>query len=209
MNVSNGFSTGLNLLDREINGGFPPGSIVLLNAPAASQSEQFLYRFAQPRKTLYSTTVRSNHSVRDGIKRTRQDISIPTIEDHTESPLNQVQKAVRRLEQNSTLIVDTVDEIEENEKTDYKYFLNNVQNEIMNTDSIVIFHGIKSRHSSQNRILTEQVADIVFELTQRKENRQMVTTLTVRKYRGGVIPEEPIKLDLTDGISIDPSRDIS
>lgn len=123
--------------------------------------------------------------------------------------MNQVEKVIRRLEQNSTLIVDTIDEVEENDKSDYKYFLNNVQNEIMNTDSIVIFHGMKSSHGSKNRVLTEQVADIVFELTQEKDNNQVVTTLTVRKSRGGIIPEEPIKLDITDGISIDPSRDIS
>lgn len=209
MAISNGFSTGIRLLDRQIGGGLPPGSILLFTAPPASQSEQFLYRFSQPRETLYSTTVRSKHSVIDAIKRTPQNTDVPSVEEHTDSPLNQIQKAVGRLQKESTLIVDTIDPIEENERSDYMYFLNDIQNQITNTESVVIFHALKSKNSNENRNLTKQIADIVFELNQTQNNEKILTTLSIPKYRGGSIPEEKIKLDLTEGISIDPSRDIS
>jgi KaiC/GvpD/RAD55 family RecA-like ATPase len=209
MSSSNGFSTGIRLLDREIDGGLPPGSILLFTAPAASQSEQFLYRFSQPRETLYSTTVRSKHSVIDAIKRTPKNINTPSVEDHTDSPVNQIQKAVGRLEEESTLIVDTIDPLEENNKSEYMYFINYIQDEIVNTESVVILHAMKSDTSSENRVLTKQMADVVFDLNQTEENGNVLTTLSIPKYRGGTIPEETIKLDLTEGITIDPSRDIS
>jgi hypothetical protein len=60
-----------------------------------------------------------------------------------------------------------------------------------------------------NRDVTEQMADVVFDLTQSLEGDDMVTKLTVPKCRGGSIPEEVIKLNLTDGITIDTTRDIA
>lgn len=209
MSISNGFSTGIQLLDRKIGGGLQPGSILLFTAPPASQSEQFLYRFSEPRETLYSTTIRSKNAVTDAIKRAPQNIAEPTVEDHADSPISQIQKAVGRLKEESTLIIDTVDPLEQNDRSDYAYFLNSIQNEILNTESIVVLHGMKLDTDSDNRTLTKQMADVVFDLDQRQKYGSMITRLSVPKYRGGTIPEEPIKFNLSEGITIDSSRDIS
>jgi len=50
--VTGRLSTGVDILDRQLDGGIPPGSIVLLAADPASQSELFLYELAGVRATL-------------------------------------------------------------------------------------------------------------------------------------------------------------
>lgn len=208
--MDNGYTTGITPLDRQLDGGVPPGSIILFTAPPASQSEQFLYKFSTPRDTLYSTTIRSTESVRDAAFRSPIQLGEePKIEDHSDSPINEVKDALRRLEPESTLIVDTIDPLEYNDRDDYLYFLNDVQNELQNTNSIVIFHAIKGESKSENRDVSKQMADVVFDLTQFIDGEELVTRLTIPKYRGGSIPEESIKLNLTDGITIDMSRDIA
>lgn len=207
--MDRGYSTGLRALDREINGGVPPGSIILFTAPPASQSEQFLYKFAQPRETLYSTTIREKQAVRDAIFRTPIDIEEPTIEAHKDSQMNEVKDAARRLEQESTLIVDTINPIECKDKTDYLYFLNDIQNELQNTQSVLVLHGLKGELKTDNRGITKQLSDIVFDLTQTIEGGDIVNRLSVLKYRGGSLPDEPMKINLTNGITIDTSRDIA
>lgn len=208
--MDSGYTTGIKSLDRQLDGGVPPGSIILFTAPPASQSEQFLYKFATPRDTLYSTTIRSKESIRDAIFRSPVQVTDePKIEEHTDSQINQVKDALRRLESESTLIVDTIDPLEHNDRNDYLYFLNDIQNELQNTNSIVIFHAMKGESPAENRDVSKQMADVVFNLTQYVESDKLVTKLTIPKYRGGSIPNESIKLDLTEGIAIDTSRDIA
>ena len=45
--------TGIDVLDRKLDGGLPAGSIVVLNATPASQAELFLYELTATRGTLY------------------------------------------------------------------------------------------------------------------------------------------------------------
>lgn len=205
-----GYTTGIDLLDRELGDGVPPGVVILFTANPKSQSEEFLYKFSSPRQTLYSTTVRDKQSVKDAIFRTEitphNDLKI---EEHKDSQINEIKDAVMRLEAESTLVVDTVDPIERNSRDDYTYFLNSIQNELKNTQSIIFLHGMKGRDVPDNRTITKQLADIIIDLEQTVKGGKVKTTLTIHKYRGGSIPEEPIKLDLTEGIRIDPSRDIA
>lgn len=205
-----GHTTGIPPLDRQLDGGVPPGSIILFTAPPASQSEQFLYKFASPRDTLYSTTIRSKESVRDAMFRSPVQVGEePAIEEHTDSQINEVKDALRRLEPESTLIVDTINPLEHNDRADFLYFLNDIQNELHNKNAVVIFHATKGESTVENRDISKQMSDVVFDLTQFIDGDEIVTKLTIPKYRGGTIPEEPIKLDLTEGITIDTSRDIA
>lgn len=204
-----GYSTGIEPLDRQLGSGFPPGSIILFTAPPASQSEQFLYKFSIPRDTVYSTTIRSRESIRDAIFRSPINAEEPQIEEHTDSGINQIKTAVTRLRSETTLIVDTIDPLEQNSRDDYLYFLNDLQNELQNTQSIVIFHAMKGTEQAENRTISKQMADIVFELNQFVDGDEVVTRLNIPKYRGGSIPDQPLKLDLTEGITVDTSRDIA
>ncbi len=60
--------TGIDVLDRKLDGGLPPGCIVAYTADPASQSELLLYELTAARGTLYLSTERSDDAVRHAIE---------------------------------------------------------------------------------------------------------------------------------------------
>jgi hypothetical protein len=53
------------------------------------------------------------------------------------------------------------------------------------------------------------MADVVFDLQTDTSGSQIINRLAVPKFRGGRALEDTIKLKLTDGVTIDTSRDIA
>jgi KaiC/GvpD/RAD55 family RecA-like ATPase len=70
---------GIDVLDRKLDGGVPPGSIVAYVADPASQSELLLYELTAARRTLYLTTQRSTEAVEDALARSPATIGNPTV----------------------------------------------------------------------------------------------------------------------------------
>jgi KaiC/GvpD/RAD55 family RecA-like ATPase len=201
--------TGISVLDRQLGGGIPPGSILLLSADPASQSESLLYEIAAARGTLYVTTVRSEQAVRDAIERYRGGVDRLSIRDAGDyPPIDNATRLVKDLPESANLLVDVVDPLEETEPTRYRRFLNDLQTHMVNTGSVAVLHAM---HGSEtpNRTLTEHMADVVFDLRTDTSGSQIVNRLAVPKFRGGSALEETIKLKLTDGVTIDTSRDIA
>ena len=201
--------TGISVLDRQLGGGIPPGSILLLSADPASQSESLLYEIAAARQTLYVTTVRSEQAVRDAIDRYRGGIDRLTIRDAGDyPPIDNATRLVKDLPESSNLLVDVVDPLENTEPTRYRRFLNDLQTHMVNTGSIAVLHAMHAA-DVPNRGLTEHMADVVFDLQTDTSVSQIVNRLAVPKFRGGSALEETIKLKLADGVTIDTSRDIA
>jgi KaiC/GvpD/RAD55 family RecA-like ATPase len=201
--------TGISVLDRQLDGGIPPGSILLLSADPASQSESLLYEIAGARGTLYVTTVRSEEAVRDAIDRYGRRVNRLTIRDAGDyPPIDNATRLVRELPESSNLLVDVVDPLEEADSTRYRAFLNELQTHMVNTGSIAVLHAMHGDPPA-NRTLTEHMADVVFDLQTDVSGSQIVNRLAVPKFRGGSALEETIKLKLTDGVTIDTSRDIA
>jgi len=115
---------------------------------------------------------------------------------------------VRELPESSNLLIDVVDPLEEADSTRYRAFLNELQTHMVNTGSIAVLHAMRSDPPA-NRGLTEHMADVVFDLRTDTSGSQIVNRLAVPKFRGGSALEETIKLKLTDGVTIDTSRDIA
>jgi KaiC/GvpD/RAD55 family RecA-like ATPase len=203
--------TGISVLDRQLDGGIPPGSILLLSADPASQSESLLYEIAAARGTLYVTTVRSEQAVRDAVDRYRGDVERLTIRDAGDyPPIDNATRLVKDLPESSNLLVDVVDPLEEADPTRYRAFLNELQTHMVNTGSIAVLHAMHGHDDPPaNRSLTEHMADVVFDLRTDTSGSQIVNRLAVPKFRGGGALEETIKLKLTDGVTIDTSRDIA
>ena len=202
--------TGISVLDRQLDGGIPAGSIVALTASSASQSELFLYELTAARGTLYLTTVRSDQAVRDGIDRIQGRVGNPTVRDvGGDAPLDRANRLVRDLPERSNLIVDVVDELERQNRTRYRSFLNDLQNHMVNTGSVVVLHALKDGSAPDNRDMTQHMADIVFDLRTEVDAGEIENRLAVPKFRGGRALEETIKLRLTEEVTIDTSRDIA
>ena len=203
-------STGISVLDRELEGGLPAGAIVLLSAEPASQSELFLYELTAERQTLYLTTVRSDQAVVDGIERTNTRTGDPEVRDvGGDAPLDKANRLIGTLPEGATLIVDVADALERYDRSRYRRFLNELQTVMVNTGGIAILHGMKGVDVPDNRDLTAHVADVVFDLRTKVTNAEVENRLVVPKFRGGKALSEPIKLQLAESVTIDTSRDIA
>jgi KaiC/GvpD/RAD55 family RecA-like ATPase len=201
--------TGISVLDRQLDGGIPPGSILLLSADPASQSESLLYEIAAARGTLYVTTIRSEQAVRDAIERYRGSVDRLSVRDAGDyPPIDNAIRLVKDLPENANLLIDVVDPLEDADSTRYRRFLNELQTHMVNTGSIAVLHAMHG-DETPNRSLTKHMADVVFDLRTDTSGSQIVNRLAIPKFRGGSALEETIKLKLTDGVTIDTSRDIA
>lgn len=202
--------TGINVLDRKIDGGIPAGSIVAISAPPASQSELLLYELTVSRRTLYLSTERSDQAVLDAIGRTSARVGDPTVRDVSgDAALDQASRLLRALPEESTLIVDPVDALEREGSSRYRNFLNDLQNHMVNTNSVAFLHCLDGRSVSPQRDTTEYMSDVVFELTTRTKGEQIENRLAIPKFRGGSALRDTIKLELSERVTIDTSRDIA
>jgi KaiC/GvpD/RAD55 family RecA-like ATPase len=202
--------TGITVLDRQLGGGIPEGSIVLLVAPPASQAELFLYELTTTRGTLYLTTVRSGAAVEDAIDRMPGRVGNPTVRDiGGDAPLDNAHSLVRDLPEGANLIVDVMDPLERRDPRRFRGFLNELQTHLVNTKGLAVLHAMRGDAIPENRDLTKNMADVVFDLRTSIEGSEIENRLAVPKFRGGAALEETIKLKLTSEVSIDTSRDIA
>jgi KaiC/GvpD/RAD55 family RecA-like ATPase len=208
--MSERLDTGISALDRELDGGIPPGSIVSLAAAPASQAELFLYELTAARKTLYLSLDRTSDAVANSIDDAPAATGDPTVRDVTgDAPLDNASKLIAALPESSNLIVDPIDVLERSDPARYRNFLNELQNHIYNTGGLALLHCLDGRNVPQLRDTTEHMADVVFELETRVKGDRIENRLAVPKFRGGRALSDVIKLDLTASIDIDTSRDIA
>jgi KaiC/GvpD/RAD55 family RecA-like ATPase len=201
--------TGITVLDRRLNGGLPPGSIVLFTANAASQSELILYELTAARGSLYLTTIRSDQAVRDAVDKVPGRVGNPTIRGISgDAPLDRANRLVRDLPEGANLILDIVDPLEDQSRARYRSFLNELQTHMVNTGGLAVLHAMKGG-DPPNRELTAHMADVVFDLETERKGSEIVNRLSVPKFRGGRALDETIKLKLTEQVSVDTSRDIA
>ncbi|WP_257300653.1 transcriptional regulator [Haloarchaeobius sp. FL176] len=202
--------TGIDVLDRKLNGGLPPGSIVAFTASPASQSELLLYELTAARGTLYLTTERSDQAVRDAIENTNAPVGSPTVRDISGSePLDQANRLIRALPEGANLVIDTADVLERGDRNRYRSFMNELQTHMVNTGSIAFMHCLDGHHIPTNRDTTKHMADVVFALETQVRGAELENRLSVPKFRGGTALVETVKLELADEVAIDTSRDIA
>ncbi|MBX0285815.1 MULTISPECIES: RAD55 family ATPase [Haloarcula] len=207
----NRLRTGIDVLDRKLDGGIPAGSIVALTAQPASQAELFLYELTATRGTLWLSLDRTAESVVASIEQTPANTGDPTVRHISgEAPLDNAGKLVSALPETSNLIVDPLDVLEAQEPhSRFRAFMNDLQNHIVNTGSLAILHCLDGRDVPPLRDTTEHFADVVFQLKTRTMGDEVENKLAIPKFRGGRAPNDIIKLDLVEQVSIDTSRDIA
>jgi KaiC/GvpD/RAD55 family RecA-like ATPase len=202
--------TGITVLDRQLDGGIPAGSIVFLGASPASQSELILYELTAARGTLYLTTARSDQAVRDALDRGQFRCGNPTVRAvDSDGPVDQAHRLVQGLPEEANLIIDVVDVLEHVEPARYQNFLNELQTHMINTRGLTVLHGLKTPNPPRNRGISKHMADIVFDLDTSVKGSEIENRLAVPKFRGGRALDETIKLRLMDEVDVDTSRDIA
>lgn len=198
------------MLDRKLSGGIPAGSVVALLARPASQAELLLYELTVPRETLYLTTERSTEAVRDAFDRTEAPTGDPEIRGlDGEAPLDGANRLMGTLPEGATLIVDPVDPLETQDPGRYRRFLNGLQTAMVNTDGLAVVHCLDGVEPPARRDVTLYMADVVFSLETIIDGESVESRLAVPKFRGGSALQETIKLELTERVLIDTSRDIA
>jgi KaiC/GvpD/RAD55 family RecA-like ATPase len=209
--MENRLRTGIDVLDRKLNGGIPAGSIVALCASPASQAELFLYELTATRGTLYLSLDRSEEAVSDSIENSPTETGDPTVRHIPgEAPLDNAGKLVSALPETSNLIIDPVNVLETQEPPSrFRNFVNDMQNHIFNTGSLAILHCLSGHQIPRLRDSTEHFADVIFQLETVTAGDDVENRLAIPKFRGGRAPSDVIKLDLVEEVSIDTSRDIA
>jgi KaiC/GvpD/RAD55 family RecA-like ATPase len=206
----NRLRTGIEVLDRKLEGGIPAGSMVALTAQPASQAELFLYELTATRGTLYISLDRTGDAVTSSIDRSPAPTGDPTVRDVAgEAPLDNAAKLVSALPESSNLIVDPLDVLERQEPARFRNFMNELQNHIYNTGSLALLHCLDGHDVPPLRDTTLHMADIVFDLKTIESGDNIENRLAVPKFRGGKSLNDIIKLELSEDVSIDTSRDIA
>ncbi len=203
-------STGIEVLDRELDGGLPEGRVLALLASPVSQSELFLYEMAAVRPTVYLTTERTETDVIDGLAETgvsADDVDVYRIT--SEDPLAEANTAIEALSETGTLIVDPIRLFEETEANAYRTFMNDLKTRTAETGSLTILHCLEGRRVPDQRDRTEYLADIIFDLSTELRGGKMENSLSVPKFRGGQALPESIALDLTADVTVDVTRKIA
>lgn len=200
---------GIDALDRELDGGVPAGSVVAYTAPPASQSELLLYELTTTRPTLYLSTDRTEDAVADSFRRASCPTGDPMIRYvSNETPLENAWRQFRDLGNGENLIIDPCDALERTERSRYQNFLNELHNHVQNTGSVAVLHCLTGENP-ELRSVTEHMADVIFALRQEVKGTDLETRLAVPKFRGGFALSETIKLELSDRVRVDTSRDIA
>lgn len=201
--------TGIEVLDRKLDGGLPPGYVVAFLASPASQSELLLYELTAARGTLYLSTERSVDAVGTALDESMAQVGNPTVRRVDEDPINQATQLIDALPDGANLIVDPMDTLERESLRDYVDFLNALKASMLETGSIAVLHCLKGEDEPPNRTRTMHLADAVFDLETNTSGAEIENHLSIPKFRRGGAPTETIKLELTDEVAIDTSRDIA
>jgi len=202
--------TGIEVLDRKLDGGLPAGSTVALCAPPASQAEFLLHELTATRGTLYISLGRTSDAVADSIRNSPTRSGDPTVRHITgDAPIDNTAKLVSALPETSNLIIDPADVLERAPHDRYRNFLNEMQNHMHNTRGLAVLHCLTGQEIPKGRDISRHMADVVFDLRTRIGSDTVENRLTVPKFRGGRALPEVIKLELEDGVDIDTSRDIA
>lgn len=212
------FEIGLDKIDREYS--IKNGSVISYTYPMESNGEKLIHQILNKNMKNFNQstyiTINKNKSLLDNIFNNSNILNDTPLfidlsdEDIGENTFKNILEYVDKID-NCMIILDSVDPLEENESDEYRKFINKLVLEIKNRDSILIL--ISSPSKSQNRNYTNDVADIVFEITIDKSPTELKPYLNLRKNRFNSYSDFSDKIwsikFKDEEVSIDTSRDIS
>jgi len=213
---TNRLTTGIPMLDRELEGGIPPGRMLSLVAPPETQSELLVKEMAISRPTVYISTFRPEWEIREELHDHQQKADDEQVIDNDlqvsyvdpEILLDEPMEYIGDIPKGANLIIDSINEFELEDRKRYVAFLNTVKEVLWDTGSVGLFYGIEEATDPPARSLTLKRSDLVWQLDRTVKANEIQTVLIISKFRGGKALTEPVKLVLTDDVQVDMSRDI-
>ncbi|WP_233255060.1 RAD55 family ATPase [Halopenitus persicus] len=202
-------STGIDILDRKLDGGIPAGRTIALLASPACQSELFLYEMAAARETVYLTTERTTAEVELELERAGTSPDAVDVRRLDDDPVGSARSALEGLTDESMLIVDPINALETADDDVYRAFLNDLKTRTVETGGIALLHCLDGRDVPAQRDRTEYHADVIFDLVTKLRGGSVENRLSLPKFRGGESLPNTIELDLTSDVTIDVSRKIA
>jgi KaiC/GvpD/RAD55 family RecA-like ATPase len=223
-------STGLPTLDKELDGGLLPGSMVYLTADPMTMGEIFLYQFIQERPSYYVSTERKPEHIINNIKQFGFEFSGIKFIDIHEKYYEKVGKLLDRGElrdykvldffikqlelidaKEINLIVDTITFFQhlEVKRSKFKELIDIMYETIKRTQGLGFLYGIKSDNRSliENEVIN--ICDAVFDISLIRKADKTTTELTIPKARDRPIHGNILKFKIEGGIIMDTSREIA
>lgn len=201
--------TGIEILDRKLEGGIPTGTVTVLSASPASQSELFLYEFAATRQTVYLATIRTEDAIEEVLDSRDVDSGpVDVIRVDEGDPIGHAERILADLPDRVNIVIDPVDVLETSDGTSYRWFLAQLKQRVTDTPSAAMVHCLRDESTPELRRNTLHLADLVLQLSTDVSGDSVVNRLTVPKFRSGQSVEEVIKLDMTSEVEVDLSRNL-
>ncbi|HMK48247.1 MAG TPA: ATPase domain-containing protein [Methanocella sp.] len=230
---ANRLPTGMDILDRTLNGGIPKGSLVYFGADPKSQPEIFLFEFTTPRKTYYFSTNRDPAHIMKHMSELNFSMdNLEFVDIHDEYYNNiyissqDAAEADRRViefidsqlddiyantNQSFTIIFDNFSFLIDLgiDITILKRLLDKIYDMVSDRDSTCILLILKGVHTERIENLFESYCDTIFNIDSDLKGDKISNKLSIPKIRGMPPVNEYIRFKIMDRINIDTSRDIA
>lgn len=197
-------STGLGVLDRNLRGGVPAGTLVALVAPPESQSELLLEAIATAGPALYL----ANSRTADGVSASLSHDELTARAFDHETLREDRSDLLADVPDGGYAVFDAVEPFERLEPDAHLAALADLVETLRANDAVGVVHCL-GRQQDAARRRTLRRADHVWTLDLVRGTLSIENRLYVTKARGDAALTEPVKLRLTDRVTIDTSRDIA
>lgn len=203
-------STGIEKLDRALNGGVREGSVISITAPPNSQYEIFLQHFIKERDTLYISTTRTEEHINKqlslrGIDRNGCGVKYV---DPTDSVMEDVLNYAKKPPRGSNVIIDISDPLESEDTGRIINFFHELKTHMETIGGIALVVGLNSEPVPSGRKYTYKMADIVMDIEFIHRGTETEIMMRTPKNRNETAVIDPLKLLITDNVEVDSKRQV-
>lgn len=204
------YPTQLRALDRELNGGIPAGSVVMLRAPPEVATEKLLTAVLRANTpSIHASILRPAQPVRQEYQAENPETSPQVVNIDTSGVFSESSDLLRQAEHTQMVAYDPIDELEQRGADQYYDFLRTASQVARAEQTVIMLHGHTRPSQTPARARTLAAVDTVFTISQEFSGQQVDYYLSVSRNRLGKRPDERLKLNIGDDVALDTSRDIA
>ncbi|MBO8182244.1 MAG: recombinase RecA [Archaeoglobus sp.] len=219
--------TGIDLLDKNLDGGFPKGSLVCVYADPAASPETFLYQFSTERKTYYLNATRPVFAIKKDFSSLNLDDTLVNFidvysfyfkelhNDPDEVDLKTINFALDEIqtlnEEEINLVIDNLNfffdlKVESRLK---EMFLNTLYTLPKENSGLAFIYVVKDSLDAKTIKRIFDLSDVIMEIFIEISGSRYVKRFGIPKIRGRTPLSDLFKFDVGEGVHLDTSRDIA